>query len=218
MSVPLVLIGASGHGRVAIDIARAMGLEIAGLIDRAREPGEVVDGVPVLCREPEECDILRAGTDWFVAVGDNEVREALFGRILAIAGRPAVSLVHPSAVISPRAELGEGCFVAPLAAVNAGAVLGKGVILNTAASVDHECRIEDFAQICPGCRLAGNVTVGLRAFLGTGAVAIPGVLIGEDSVVGAGSIVHRDLPAGVRAVGTSARVVVSRIGGLARDI
>jgi len=203
----LVIVGASGHGRVALDIARALGRRVRGFVDRGLAPGAEVEGAPVLAREPEECPLFARGeVAWFVAVGDNRAREGLFARLRELTGEGPDSLIHPSAIISGRAGLGAGLFVAPGAVVNTGAALGEGVILNTAATLDHDGVLGAFAQVSPGCHLAGNVTVGERAFLGTGASVIPGVTIGADAVVGAGAVVVRDVPPGVTAVGVPAKV------------
>lgn len=202
----LIIVGASGHGRVVLDCARCAGLRPIGFIDRAIEPGQVVNGVPVLAREPEECAGLRArGAAWFIAVGDNRRRAELTARVAALAGRPAASVVHPQSTISLAAVFGSGVFIGPGVILNTEVRAGDGVILNTACSVDHDGRLADFCQISPGCRLAGNVTVGARAFLGTGAVVIPGIAIGADAVIGAGAVVVAEVAAGVTMVGNPAR-------------
>jgi maltose O-acetyltransferase len=51
------------------------------------------------------------------------------------------------------------------------------------------------------------ITIGDNVWLGGGVIVCPGVTIGQDTVVGAGSVVTRDLPAGVVAAGTPARVM-----------
>ena len=90
------------------------------------------------------------------------------------------------------------------AVIGAYARLGKGVIVNTSASVDHDCVVEDFAHLAPGTHLAGNVTVGSGAFLGVGVSVVPHRRIGEWSTVGAGATVIRDVPEASTAVGTPA--------------
>jgi sugar O-acyltransferase (sialic acid O-acetyltransferase NeuD family) len=203
----LIIVGASGHGRVVLDCARSAGFQPIGFIDRAFPPDQIVGGVPILAREPEECDELRSiKPSWFIAVGDNCVREDLTRRVSALTGRPAASVVHPQSIISLTATFGGGVFIGPGAILNTEVRLGDGIILNTASTVDHDGVIKDYAQISPGCHLAGNVTVGTRAFLGTGVMVIPGMSIGDDAVVGAGAVVVAAIPPGVTAVGNPARV------------
>ncbi|GAI87926.1 unnamed protein product, partial [marine sediment metagenome] len=71
--------------------------------------------------------------------------------------------------------------------------LGIGCIVNTGATVDHECQVGNFVHICPGVRIAGRVTIGDRAFIGIGATVIPGVTIGKEAIVGAGAVVLEDV-------------------------
>lgn len=93
------------------------------------------------------------------------------------------------------------------AIVQACAHIGKHCIINTGASVDHECIIEDFVHISPHSTLCGNVHVGEGAWIGAGTTIIPGVKIGKWSVVGAGSVVTKDIPDGVLAVGNRCKVI-----------
>jgi len=95
------------------------------------------------------------------------------------------------------------------AAVQAQASIGKGAILNTSCSVDHDAQLSDAVHVCPGARLAGEVKVGARSWIGIGASVIQQVRIGSDVTVGAGAAVVRDLPNGVTAVGVPARVLSS---------
>jgi UDP-perosamine 4-acetyltransferase len=76
--------------------------------------------------------------------------------------------------------------------------------------VDHDCRIGIAAHLAPQCALAGNVSVGAETFLGVGCKAIPGVLIGDNVVLGAGTVVISDIADGTRAVGVPARPIQSR--------
>jgi sugar O-acyltransferase (sialic acid O-acetyltransferase NeuD family) len=140
------------------------------------------------------------------AVGDNPNRRREFERARARGLRP-VNAVHPSAVLSPRCELGAGVMVIAGAIVNVAAQIEDNVILNTGCSVDHHCRIGAHAHIAPGVRLAGNVAIGALTLVGAGAVVLPGVSIGERCVIGAGAVVTRDVPDGCTAIGLPARII-----------
>jgi sugar O-acyltransferase (sialic acid O-acetyltransferase NeuD family) len=117
-----------------------------------------------------------------------------------------LTVAHPVAYVACDATLGPGCQILAHATVCAQARLERSVIVNTAASVDHECRIGAGTHVGPGVRLAGRVEVGERAFIGTGAVVLPRLKIGEDATVGAGAVVVRDVPAGAVVTGVPARI------------
>ena len=85
--------------------------------------------------------------------------------------------------------------------------IGKHCIINTGASIDHDCQIEDFVHISPGSVLCGNVTIGEGSWIGAGSTIIPGVKIGKWSIIGAGSIVTKDIPDKVLAYGNNCKII-----------
>jgi acetyltransferase-like isoleucine patch superfamily enzyme len=93
------------------------------------------------------------------------------------------------------------------AVIQPDSVLGSHAIINTGATVDHDCHIGNFVHVAPGCNLAGAVTLKEGAFMGIGSRAIPGVTVEAWTTVGAGATVVHDLPGGITAVGTPARPV-----------
>jgi len=203
----LVIIGASGHGRIALDIARAAGWTVDGFIDSAFVPGDEIDGAPVLSVGPAAYLPLAKGQRaWFIGIGDNATRARLMEETQSLTGRPAATLIHPSAIISPLVKIESGVLIAAGTVVCTGSRLGNGVIINTGATLDHDADVGDWVKISPGCHLAGAVTLEAAASIGTGASIIPGIRVGEGSVVGAGSVVIRDIPAQVVAYGNPARV------------
>src|ERR1035438_9427585 len=205
----LVLWGASGHGKVVLDVARAMGgfKTVSFIDDACGESG------PEFCA----CQIFgarrylqllggKACPRFLVSIGNNAMRAACFQRALELGLLPA-TLVHPSAVISESARIEDGTVVMPRVVVNAGAQIGRNCIVNTAAVVEHDCRVGDHVHLSPGVLLGGGVRVHSFAHVGIGAIALPGAEIGEGAVVGGGAVVLRSVPAGATAVGIPARVL-----------
>jgi acetyltransferase EpsM len=141
----------------------------------------------------------------FIAIGNCPVRSKL-AQAAEAAGLELVTVIHPRAVIAMEATLGRGTFVAAGAVINPGTTLGCNVIVNTCASVDHDCHIGEGVHLAPGSRLAGGVTVGARTWIGLNACVIQGRTIGRDSMIGAGAVVLQDLPDEVVAFGIPARV------------
>jgi sugar O-acyltransferase (sialic acid O-acetyltransferase NeuD family) len=205
---PVVIVGASDQGHVAHEVLRAQGnCEIIGFLDDdVSVQGTAIHGVPVLGPLQWAVESHRRNLGFIVAIGDNDVRVALGSR-LRTRGLRAVNAVHPSAVIMPRTSLGTGNLVCAGAILVTGARLEDDVVINTAATVDHDSIVQTGAQIAPGVHTGGRVTVGRGAFIGMGAVLAPGVMIGDRCIVGAGSVVLSDLPPDVLAFGTPAKVV-----------
>ncbi len=205
MTTGVVIIGGGGHAKVVIESLRARGETVAAIVDADPTPRQVLD-VPVVGDDLALPGLREQGlSKLFVAIGDNRLRETL-GRKARALGFVLVNAIHPSAVISPTARLGEGVAVMAGVAINADSQVEDLAIVNTGAVVDHDCRLGLACHLGPASALAGGVTVGERAFLGVGARVIPGVAIGADTIVGAGGVVVRDLPDGVLAVGVPAQI------------
>jgi sugar O-acyltransferase (sialic acid O-acetyltransferase NeuD family) len=208
----LLLLGAGGHARVVAETALATGRfsRIAFLDDRCSGPAQLPDqlGWPVIgpfaaALDPQVRQQFPAA---LVAIGNAAVRLQWLPR-LGAAGYLLPVVIHPTAWMSPSAQIGIGSVVFAQAAIQAQAVIGSGAILNTGCSVDHDAQLGDGVHICPGARLAGEVQVGDRSWIGIGASVTQQILIGADVTVGAGAAVVRDLPDGVTAVGVPARVL-----------
>lgn len=191
----MYLYGASGHAKVIMDILEANQIRIDGLIDDNPEINELL-GYPVF----HQCNDL---SPLIISIGNNQIRRRIAEKLDVEFG----TAIHPSAVVSPSAKIGEGTVVMPGAVINADAVIGKHCIINTGASVDHECIIGDYVHISPHATLCGNVHVGEGSWVAAGSVVLPGVKIGKWSVIGAGSVVAKDIPDGVLAVGNRCKVL-----------
>lgn len=202
---PVVVLGAGGHAKVVIELLRAGGHEVFGVLDADPTPRAVV-GAQVIGDDSKLDELKAQGVARaFIAIGDNGLRLRL-GRKAQKAGFELVNAISPAACVSPSARLGVGIAIMAGAVINAETDLGDLAIINTGAVVDHDGIIGEAAHIAPGCALAGDVTVGQRAFLGVGTSVIPGRRIGDDVVIGAGACVVHDIPAGTLAMGVPARV------------
>jgi sugar O-acyltransferase (sialic acid O-acetyltransferase NeuD family) len=204
--VSVLILGAGGHAKVVADVLELSGTDIAGYLDDdPRLIGERLLGYPVL--GPIASLAAHAPTGLIVGVGSNDARRRIVERVGDSARELWINAIHPRAVVaaSARRALGQGILIGAGAVVNPDTRVADHVIVNTGATVDHDCDLGVFAHIAPGCHLAGNVTVGAGTLIGIGSTVIPGIHIGARSIVGAGSVVVRDVPDGVTAKGVPAR-------------
>jgi sugar O-acyltransferase (sialic acid O-acetyltransferase NeuD family) len=125
---------------------------------------------------------------------------------LSAEGLNPISLVHPTAFVAANASYSAGSQILAMSAVCTSTSLGEACIINTRASVDHECVLGNGVHIGPGATLCGEVHVDDFAFIGAGATVLPRVRIGRNAVVGAGAVVARDVAPGVCVAGVPARV------------
>jgi len=208
----IVLWGSTGQAVVLAELYERLGVPIEALFDNDPLATSVLHGVPLYLggegfqrwlerRDPGPVMGLAAiggtrGPDRL------DVQAAFERNGIAVA-----TAVHPAAYVASNAVVGKGSQMLAGSVVAARARIGEACIVNTRASVDHECELEAGVHIGPGATLAGCVTVGRNAFVGSGAVVLPRVTIGAGSIVGAGSVVTRNVEAGVVVVGNPARVL-----------
>lgn len=188
----IYIFGAGGQGTWAEEVARAQGFEPV-MVDRDHEP-EILSGEP--------------GAFAHVAIGDNFLRQRVTRRVQAAwpqAQWPA--LIHPRAVVSPSATLGDGCLVLANAVIGPDAVLGDGVSVWTNAVLEHHAQAGAFASLAPGALTGGGSRLGARSFLGLNATVKHQVSIGDDIVVGCGALVIDDLIGPCIAIGVPARAL-----------
>jgi sugar O-acyltransferase (sialic acid O-acetyltransferase NeuD family) len=204
----LILFGAGGHAAVVADAAVAMGFVLVGVVDAMRPIADgrpPFGGVPWL-GSPEDPDpslheLLGRGARVHAAIGDAGLRRRWLGNHFA----HAASVIHPTAVVSPSATIGDGVFIGPRAVVNARAVIGAGTIINTAAILEHDARTGEYCHLAPGAIVLGNAGVGDQVLVGSNATILPAITVGHRVTIGAGSVVTSDLPDDVRAFGNPAR-------------
>jgi acetyltransferase EpsM len=191
----MILLGASGHGKVIADILKLSGK--TDIIFWDDDPGAVVPGYTVMCRkESTEDEII-------LSIGKNLTRK----RIADNSSYTYGIAIHPTAILSGDVLLGSGSVVMAAAIINPGSRVGKHCIINTAAVIDHDAVIEDFVHVSPNATLSGNVTLKEGAWVGAGATIIQGISIGRWAIVGAGAVVIKDVPDQAVVVGNPARII-----------
>ena len=182
----LTIIGASGHGKVAADIAKLCGYDELEFLDDNLSVRTCAD-IPVT---GPSADAERKENALFVAIGNPAIRQRLMeaGR-----GKHFSTLVHPNAVIAENSQIGEGSVVMAGAVINPCSVIGKGVIINTCSSVDHDCRIHDYVHVSVGAHVCGNVEIGNGTWIGAGSTIVNNVRICDGCMIGAGAVVIKNI-------------------------
>lgn len=207
-----VILGGGGHARVVMDCLKTMnGITVCGILDNnTKLRHKKISGAPVLGNDNLLKSLSNKNVKYFVVgVGgmtDSDIRRKLYQKGVS-AGLEPLSVIHSTAFLSAEAKAGPGCQFFAKSAVNPGSVLGKGVIVNTSAIVEHDCRLGDFSHAASGAKLGGGVHLGAGAFVGMGAVVKQGVSIGSGAVVGAGAVVVKNVAKNTVVAGVPARIL-----------
>jgi sugar O-acyltransferase (sialic acid O-acetyltransferase NeuD family) len=197
----IYIIGAGGHGKVAIRAAQLGGMEVVAVFDDATEKqGGTCCDVPVVGDIPSIRNAPPLPT--LIAIGDNHIRLHL-ARKLELHW---ATVVHPSAIIDSTAKIGIGVLVLAGAVVQADAILEDHAIINDNATIEHDCHVATGAHVSCNACLAGEASIGKGTMIGIGASILPGICVGDSSVVAAGAVVINNLESHVTAMGVPARV------------
>jgi sugar O-acyltransferase (sialic acid O-acetyltransferase NeuD family) len=213
----LAIYGAGGLGREVLDLVRTVNdvtsvwNEIVFIDDSPNETDKkVVNGASVYTLDELADKYASQDIEAVVAIGEPVVR-AFLAQKLTDKGFELKTVVHPAAQIGYGTELGEGAIISANAYVTCNVKIGKNVLLQPFATVGHDSAVGDHSVISTFCSLAGHVTVGEKTYIGMGVPVKEGTTIGSTSIVGMGSVVLRDVPDNVRALGNPARAMKENV-------
>lgn len=186
----VIIIGTGGHAKVIADIIQQAGDEVAGFLDPSMDVGSDYLGFPVLGNETDDYETYKnLGYYFIIGIGSNKIRKRIDEQLSG----PWYTAIHPAANVAHGSQIGEGSAIMAGAVVNPDSSVGRHCIINTLASIDHDNQLKDYSHVSPHGALAGSVSVGCMCHIGVGASIIDGISICDNVVVGAGSVVIRDI-------------------------
>ncbi|MFI4937139.1 MAG: acetyltransferase [Candidatus Berkiellales bacterium] len=194
----IIILGAGGHASVLIELAISLKKSILGLVAPSDTTVRNYPQVKYLGSDdnfhqhfsPNEVNLVNGIGS--ISVEKNELRQHLFYHFKRM-GYSFLTLVHPTAWVASSAQLGEGVQVMAGAIIQPNVHIADNVIINTKASVDHDCEIGHSVHIAPGATLSGGICVKERSFIGVGATLIQGLHIDTGSMIKAGSTIIADV-------------------------
>ena len=211
-STAIVGLGAGGHGHVIADIlSRSGDYTLSSWLDSNTSlHGTTICGVPVLGDDSMLPEIfseqLCRAFIGLGSIGDSSIRRKLAANALE-AGMELPVIIDQSALVSRTSHTSEGVCIFPHAIINTNNQIGQCAIINTRATLEHDCTVGEFSHLAPACVIGGCCTIGAGAHIGIGAVVKEGITIGKNAIVGAGAVVISDVAPGTTVVGVPAKLI-----------
>lgn len=202
----LGIYGSGGSGREVKEMADMLGIwEDIVFIDDTVEAGmfKSIKRMPfaIFCQT-----YSREKAEVVIALGEPEHKITLFHKVKE-RGYPLANIIHPTSWISPTAIVGEGIIVKARVLISCDTIIGDNVGIEPFVSVGHDCILGENCQISSGVMIGGNSKVGAGTYIGINVPIKENTIIGSNSVIGMGSVVQRDIPENVIALGNPARAM-----------
>ena len=208
----LIIFGASGFGREVSWLVERINKvaptwNLLGFMDDNETlHGTEINGYRVLGGTAAVSDYPDA---YFVcAVGASKVREKIVGNMKTI--DPNIrfaTVIDPAVEMSDLVTVGEGTIICAHTIITVNITIGSHVIINLDCTIGHDAILRDYVTLYPSVNVSGMTDIGHAVELGTGMQIIQGKTVGDHSIVGAGAVVVRDIPANCTAVGSPAKPI-----------
>lgn len=212
MSKPLIIIGNGGHASVLVETLILQKEEILGFTNPNFEENQFLlnylgnDDV-IYNYDPNEVELVLG----LGMLKPDSIRSVIFTKFKKI-GYKFKNIVHPTAIISPSVNIGEGVQIMAGVILQTNVIVADNTIINTGVIIDHNSKILSNVHVAPGCKISGNVTLNNNCFIGAGTTIINNVRVGESCLVGAGSLLIKSFPSGCTVLGVPAKVIKVKEG------
>ena len=208
----IAIFGAGGFGREVLTLIENINevsqeWNILGFFDDKYEKGVKINEYPIL-GGIEEINKWNTPLEISIAIGNPTTKKLVVEKIHnKLIGFP--TLIHPSVIIGSKntVKIGKGCIVCALNVLTTNFFVEDFVILNLACTVGHDSVIKSFSSLMPCCNVSGEVLIDECVYCGTGVKIINRTIIGQNTIVGAGAVVTKPLPASCTAVGMPAKPI-----------
>jgi sugar O-acyltransferase (sialic acid O-acetyltransferase NeuD family) len=200
----LLIIGTGGQGKVVLDCAKYYYDSITFMTNDKNSLG--VNGYPIIYEQEISLDIILNNFDEIiVAIGNNNARLNISLEYES-KGMKLATITHPKAVVSDTAKIGSGTVIFANAVINPSATIGKACIINTGVIVEHDCILENGVHISPNAAMGGTVFIGEKTWICVGSSIANNIKIGNNTIIGAGAVIIKDVPNKVLAAGVPATI------------
>ncbi len=200
----IILLGAGGHCKVIIDLIEELNqYNIIGIYDDYHN--DSLYDIKILGRINEVNKYINNKDIYFViGIGSNLIRKKIYEEFIDLNW---CSLIHPNAIVSKKSKIDIGTVICAGSVIQTEVIIGKHCIINTNCNIDHETIIQDFSDICPGVTICGQVNIGYNTFIGANSTIIQGLKIGNYNIIGAGSVIIKNIDDNKKIVGNPGKYI-----------
>lgn len=208
----IVIYGSGGFAREVVHLIEDINKyqlewEVLGYLNDYQETyGSIINELPVL-----------GGSEWLakqeepihvvVGVGSSKGKKVIVDKLSDLTHISYPNLIHPTVNLSRFNTIGKGNIICEGSILTTNIKIGNFIIININCTIGHDVNIGNYTTILPNSSISGNVFLGECVDFGTNATIIERIKVGTGTIVGAGSVVVKDLPPNCTAVGSPAKPI-----------
>lgn len=193
----VIIIGAGGHSAEITDyithynnsVTPELCFDVVGYIDDNKENYDSYSFVSPYLGTIQDHEVSEEA-EYIMGIANIQFRRTIVENFLQ-KGAKFATLIHPSAIVSPSATVGEGCVVAHNASIGPKAIIGNFNMLNSRCTIGHDSTVGNFNFIGPQVVLSGFAKVGNNNMFGVNSATIPTIEIGDNNTIAAGMIITK---------------------------
>ncbi len=205
----IYIVGAGGFGREVYNwMSDVIDLEsnyaFKGFLD---DNPKALDGFPIDAEVIRIADYSCNSEDFLICgIGNPLLKKKLCLPLIKM-GCEFLTLIHPSAIIGPSSRIGQGSVICPKVVITCDIAIGKMVTINLMTTIGHDAKIGSWSTISAQCDITGYVEIKESVFIGSGARVIPKKKVGRSAIIGAGSVVIKEVSSHSTVFGNPAREI-----------
>ena len=215
----IYIVGAGGFGREVYDWAKETFSEkkytIVGFLDdnlKALDPFISAENIKTSMSMPpivgKIIDYQYHKDDWLIcAIANPKIKKEICINLINKGGK-FLKLIHPSAKLGNNTKIGDGSIICPNVIITNNVNLKGFVSINISTTIGHDVQVGEWTTVSAQCDLTGCVKVGSEVLIGSGARIIPGKIVGDCAIIGAGAVVIRKIPNNQTVFGNPARPLI----------
>ncbi|MGD1842177.1 MAG: NeuD/PglB/VioB family sugar acetyltransferase [Thermonemataceae bacterium] len=210
MDKPVMILGANGIGKIALEIFDSHDIIVYGFLDDdPKQRNTTIHDITVLGATEDQAFLKLIGKkcEAFVASDDDVLREKLVEMLNTKRKVMPMNAIHAKAYLSQRVVMGHGNLIDAGVIINTGATLANHCIVRQGVQIDYDSTLADFVQVGVGSSIGSQVSIDSHVFIGSGVTIVAGVTIGERARIGAGSVVVEHVEAGSTVFGNPAKKI-----------
>lgn len=202
-----IIIGAGTYGQVYAEYLKEVYTIIGFIDDNEVLHNAKVNNIEVLGSFDYMLDHIDSSTNVFIPVGNNKVRVKLLEKVIE-AGFKTPNFIHTDTQIHPTVKLGRCIYILPGTHIMPFTEIKDFVLISMGVNIAHHTIIEQGCFFSQGVNVGASIHLKENAYCGIGSTIMTGVKeVGENSLIGAGAVIIKDVPDGATVVGNPGRII-----------